>query len=197
MRLIISFGGTYENQVSSPRTLVFLSLTRCLDLKQTAWTLEAEIKSKSGKDLVSIHEEAGRNVSLDLPKRMRMSMQYQEVLKHMSEVLAIALSLLMGRMEICRARRLSLSYPSINAIKETSRECRYLMSLRDHGSWNRLIFLMENLWRCRMRSNSRDRADGSIARRRRQMDQRTRFQRRNPVQPMRSAENRIVCLRIL
>ena len=86
MRLIILFGGTCENQVCSPRTLVFSYLTRWLDLTQTAWTLEAEIKSKSGKDVVSIHEEVGRHVSIDLPKRMRMSMQYQEVLKHMSEV---------------------------------------------------------------------------------------------------------------
>lgn len=36
--------------------------------------------------MVSVHEEVGRNVVFDLPKRMRMSMQYQEVLKHMSEV---------------------------------------------------------------------------------------------------------------
>lgn len=68
---------------------MFSCLTRSLDLTQTAWTLEAEIKSKSGKDVVSVHEEVGRNVSLDLPKRMRMSMQYQEVLKHMSEVTQI------------------------------------------------------------------------------------------------------------
>ena len=67
-------------------TPVFSYLTLALDLTQTAWTLEAEIKSKSGKDVVSVHEEVGRNVSLDLPKRMRMSMQYQEILKHMSEV---------------------------------------------------------------------------------------------------------------
>ena len=57
-----------------------------LDLTQTAWALEAEIKNKSGKDVVAVHEELGRNLSLDLPKRLRMSMQYQEVLKHMSEV---------------------------------------------------------------------------------------------------------------
>lgn len=86
MKLIISFGGTYENQVRSPQAPVFFYLTLALDLTQTAWTLEAEIKGKSGKDVVSVHEEIGRNVSFDLPKRMRMSMQYQEVLKHMSEV---------------------------------------------------------------------------------------------------------------
>jgi hypothetical protein len=57
-----------------------------VDLTQTAWTLEAEIKGKSGKDIVSVHEEVGRNIPFDLPKRLRMSMQYQEVLKHMSEV---------------------------------------------------------------------------------------------------------------
>jgi hypothetical protein len=56
------------------------------DLTQTAWTLEAEIKSKSGKDLVGLHEEVGKNIPLDLPKRLRMSMQYQEVMKHMSDV---------------------------------------------------------------------------------------------------------------
>jgi len=57
-----------------------------LDLTQTAWTLEAEIKSKSGKDVLSVHEEIGRTLRVDLPQRLRMSMQYQEVLKHMSEV---------------------------------------------------------------------------------------------------------------
>jgi hypothetical protein len=57
-----------------------------LDLTQTAWTLEAEIKSKSGKDVAAIHEEVGRTLSFDLLKRLRMSMQYEEVLKHMSEV---------------------------------------------------------------------------------------------------------------
>jgi hypothetical protein len=56
------------------------------DLAQTAWTLEAEIKNKSGKDVVAVHEEIGRSLSFDLPKRLRMSMQYQEVLKHMSDV---------------------------------------------------------------------------------------------------------------
>ena len=57
-----------------------------LDLAQTAWTLEAEIKSKNGKDVVAVHEELGRTLSFDLAKRLRMSMQYQEVLKHMSDV---------------------------------------------------------------------------------------------------------------
>ena len=57
-----------------------------LDLTQTAWTLEAEIKSKSGKDVLSVHEEIGRTLRVDLPQRLRMSMQYQEVLKHISEV---------------------------------------------------------------------------------------------------------------
>ena len=57
-----------------------------LDLTQTAWTLEAEIKSKSGKDVLSMHEEIGTTPLVDLPQRLRMSMQYQEVLKHMSEV---------------------------------------------------------------------------------------------------------------
>ena len=60
--------------------------TRVLDLGQTAWTLEAEIKNKNGKDVTSIHEELMRNPPMDLTKRLRMSMQYQEVLKHMSEV---------------------------------------------------------------------------------------------------------------
>jgi hypothetical protein len=60
--------------------------TYCVDLAQTAWTLEAEIKSKSGKDVVALHEEVGKNIPLDLSKRLRMSMQYQEVLKHMSDV---------------------------------------------------------------------------------------------------------------
>jgi len=55
-------------------------------LTQTAWALEAEIKTKSGKDIVALHEEIGRNHPVELPKRLRMSMQYQEVLKHMSEV---------------------------------------------------------------------------------------------------------------
>jgi hypothetical protein len=55
-------------------------------LTQTAWTLEAEIKSKSGKDVSAVHEEFGRNLPYDLPKRLRMSMQYQEVLKHMTDV---------------------------------------------------------------------------------------------------------------
>jgi len=55
-------------------------------LTQTAWALEAEIKTKSGKDVVALHEEVGRTLSFDLQKRLRMSMQYQEVLKHMSEV---------------------------------------------------------------------------------------------------------------
>jgi hypothetical protein len=55
-------------------------------LAQTAWTLEAEIKSRSGKDVVALHEEVGKNIPLDLSKRLRMSMQYQEVLKHMSDV---------------------------------------------------------------------------------------------------------------
>ena len=54
-----------------------------LDLTQTAWTLEAEIKSKS---VLSMHEEIGTTPLVDLPQRLRMSMQYQEVLKHMSEV---------------------------------------------------------------------------------------------------------------
>ena len=57
-----------------------------VDLAQTAWALEAEIKTKSGKDVVALHEEVGRTLSYDLQKRLRMSMQYQEVLKHMSEV---------------------------------------------------------------------------------------------------------------
>jgi hypothetical protein len=55
-------------------------------LTQTAWALEAEIKTKSGKDVVALHQEIGRSHPVDLPKRLRMSMQYQEVLKHMSEV---------------------------------------------------------------------------------------------------------------
>jgi hypothetical protein len=55
-------------------------------LAQTAWTLEAEIKSRSGKDVVALHEEVGKNIPLDLSKRLRMSMQYQEVLKHVSDV---------------------------------------------------------------------------------------------------------------
>lgn len=59
---------------------------RLLDLEHTAWTLEAEIKTKSGKDVADIHEEIMRNPPMDLTKRLRMSMQYQEVLKHMSEV---------------------------------------------------------------------------------------------------------------
>src|SRR5271154_4959805 len=57
-----------------------------VDLSQTAWALEAEIKTKSHKDVVALHEEVGRTLSFDLQKRLRMSMQYQEVLKHMSEV---------------------------------------------------------------------------------------------------------------
>jgi hypothetical protein len=57
-----------------------------VDLGQAAWALEAEIKTKSGKDVVALHEEVGRTLSFDLQKRLRMSMQYQEVLKHMSEV---------------------------------------------------------------------------------------------------------------
>ena len=93
-------------------------------MTQTAWTLEAEIKSRSGKDVVSVHEDVGRNVALDLPKRMRMSMQYQEVLKHMSEVRSQTLGFLTGRMGIYHVRRHSLSYPSTNAIRETNRECR-------------------------------------------------------------------------
>ena len=60
--------------------------TRVLDLGQTAWTLEAEIKTRNGKDVAAIHEELMRNPPIDLTKRLRMSMQYQEVLKHMSEV---------------------------------------------------------------------------------------------------------------
>jgi hypothetical protein len=62
-----------------------------VDLTQTAWTLEAEVKAKSGKDIIALHEEVGKNlavVSVDLPKRMRMSLQYQEVVKHMSEVIS-------------------------------------------------------------------------------------------------------------
>ena len=64
-------------------------LIRSLDLTQTAWTLEAEIKSKSGKDLVALHEELGKNIPFDLPKRLTMSMSYQEVLKHMSDVSSV------------------------------------------------------------------------------------------------------------
>jgi len=57
-----------------------------LDLPQTAWTLEAEVRNKSGKDIIALHEDVGKNLYVDLPKRLRMSLQYQEVLKHMSEV---------------------------------------------------------------------------------------------------------------
>jgi hypothetical protein len=57
-----------------------------VDLAHTAWSLETEIKSKTGKDVVAVHEELGKNVQYDLPKRLRMSMSYQEILKHMSEV---------------------------------------------------------------------------------------------------------------
>jgi hypothetical protein len=57
-----------------------------VDLAQAAWTLEAEVKNKSGKDIIALHEEVGKTLSVDLPKRLRMSLQYQEVLKHMSEV---------------------------------------------------------------------------------------------------------------
>jgi len=58
----------------------------CVDLTQTAWTLEAEIKAKNGKDLVAVHEEVGKNLPSDLTKRLRMSMQYEEVVTHMTEV---------------------------------------------------------------------------------------------------------------
>lgn len=60
-----------------------------VDLGQAAWALEAELKTKCGKDVVALHEEVGRTLSFDLQKRLRMSMQYQEVLKHMSEVFAL------------------------------------------------------------------------------------------------------------
>lgn len=59
---------------------------RLLDLEHTAWTLETEIKTKNGKDVAAIHEEIMRNPPMDLTKRLRMSMQYQEVITHMSEV---------------------------------------------------------------------------------------------------------------
>ena len=99
----------------------------CLDLTQTAWTLEAEIKSKSGKDILAVHDELGKNLSVDLPRRLRMSMQYQEVLKHMSEVRFIwrdhssnkfrmAISLVLNPLLYC---------PSTNVIEPTMHVYRF------------------------------------------------------------------------
>lgn len=99
------------------------------DLTQTAWTLEAEIKSRNGKDIVAVHEEFGRNFSFDLPKRLRMSLQYQEVLKHMTEVYPFPIDFVeRNRMGICLVLRLLHCSQSTNVIKETIPEYRFLMS---------------------------------------------------------------------
>jgi len=104
-----------------------------VDLTQSAWTLEAEIRSKSGKDVLSVHEQVGKNISFDLPKRLRMSMQYQEVLKHMSDVLPQG-TVVESRTVIYLALLHSPYYLSIRAIRVRTQGSPYKMLLNGPGS---------------------------------------------------------------
>jgi hypothetical protein len=109
-------------------------------LAQAAWTLEAEVKNKSGKDIIALHEEVGKTLSVDLPKRLRMSLQYQEVLKHMSEVRPQpAPKLLLTppcRTAIYRVQHRLRSSPNTNVTKATTHEYPSPKSSNDPGNSN-------------------------------------------------------------
>ena len=70
-----------------------------------------------------------------------------------------------------------------------------LMSLKGHGSWNRLISHTENHCPCQARSNNHDRAVDLIAMRIHRMDLRILFQKVVPL-AARNEENQTMCPRI-
>jgi hypothetical protein len=129
----------YLRESSTLPSLV-LSLLIVVDLAQAAWTLEAEVKNKSGKDIIALHEEVGKTLSVDLPKRLRMSLQYQEVLKHMSEVrLPPRPKLLLtspSRTAIYRAQHRLRFSPTTNVTKATTHEYPSPTSSNDPGNLN-------------------------------------------------------------